>query len=85
MIFCRVLGKPASRPMCTSNAFYELSFSKKRQLMNVSPNSWGGEGGEGKKTLLGQLHVPRMYVCMVTHIERVWINRIRLPILHVVS
>ena len=26
-----------------------------------------------------------MYVCMTTHIARVWINRIRLPILHVVS
>ena len=26
-----------------------------------------------------------MYVCMVTHIARVWINRVRLPILHVVS
>ena len=23
--------------------------------------------------------------CMVTHIARVWINRVRLPILHVVS
>ena len=27
----------------------------------------------------------RMYVCMVTHIARVWINRVRLPILLVVS
>ena len=27
----------------------------------------------------------RMYVCMVTHIARVWINRVRLPMLHVVS
>ena len=26
-----------------------------------------------------------MYVCMVTHIARVWINRERLPILYVVS
>ena len=26
-----------------------------------------------------------MYVCMVTHIARVWINRIRLPVLYVVS
>ena len=26
-----------------------------------------------------------MYVCEVTHIARVWINRVRLPILHVVS
>ena len=26
-----------------------------------------------------------MYVCIVTHIERVWINRVRLPILLVVS
>ena len=26
-----------------------------------------------------------MYVCMVTHIARVWINRVRLPILLVVS
>ena len=25
-----------------------------------------------------------MYVCIVTHIARVWINRVRLPILHVV-
>ena len=25
------------------------------------------------------------HVCMVTHIARVWINRVRLPILHVVS
>ena len=24
-------------------------------------------------------------VCMVTHIARVWINRVRLPVLHVVS
>ena len=24
-------------------------------------------------------------LCMVTHIARVWINRVRLPILHVVS
>ena len=27
----------------------------------------------------------RVYVCMVTHIARVWINRGRLPVLHVVS
>ena len=26
-----------------------------------------------------------MYVCMATHIARVWINRVRLPVLHVVS
>ena len=26
-----------------------------------------------------------MYVCMVTRIARVWINRVRLPVLHVVS
>ena len=26
-----------------------------------------------------------MYVCIVTHIARVWINRVRLPILLVVS
>ena len=26
-----------------------------------------------------------LYVCMVTHIARVWINRVRLPVLHVVS
>ena len=26
-----------------------------------------------------------MYVCMVTHIARVWFNRVRLPILRVVS
>ena len=26
----------------------------------------------------------RMYVCIVTHIARVWINRVRLPIAHVV-
>ena len=26
-----------------------------------------------------------MYVCMVTHTGRVWINRVRLPVLHVVS
>ena len=26
-----------------------------------------------------------MYVCMVTHIARVWINQVRLPVLHVVS
>ena len=26
-----------------------------------------------------------MYVCMVTHIARVWINRVTLPVLHVVS
>ena len=26
-----------------------------------------------------------MFVCMVTQIARVWINRVRLPILHVVS
>ena len=25
------------------------------------------------------------HVCMVTHIARVWTNRIRLPVLHVVS
>ena len=24
-------------------------------------------------------------VCMVTHIARVWVNRVRLPVLHVVS
>ena len=32
--------------------------------------------------------IPNMlyvYVCMVTHIARVWINRIRFPIMHVVS
>ena len=26
-----------------------------------------------------------IYVCMVTHIARVWIDRVRLPVLHVVS
>ena len=26
-----------------------------------------------------------MHICMVTHIARVWSNRVRLPILHVVS
>ena len=26
-----------------------------------------------------------MYVCMVTHIARVWINLVKLPVLHVVS
>ena len=26
-----------------------------------------------------------MYVCMATHIARAWINRVRLPVLHVVS
>ena len=26
-----------------------------------------------------------MYVCMVTHIAKIWINRVGLPILHVVS
>ena len=25
------------------------------------------------------------YVCMVTHTARVWINRVRLPVLHVAS
>ena len=31
--------------------------------------------------------VGRMYLCIVTHIciARVWINRVRLPILHAVS
>ena len=28
---------------------------------------------------------PWVYACMVTHIARVWINRVRLPILLVVS
>ena len=28
---------------------------------------------------------PWHYVCMVTHIARVWINRVRLPVLHVVG
>ena len=31
------------------------------------------------------MYAPGMYVCMVTHIARIWINRVRLPILHVVS
>ena len=26
-----------------------------------------------------------MYICMVEHLARVWTNRVRLPILHVVS
>ena len=35
--------------------------------------------------LLPDIYV-RMYVCIVTHIARViWINRVRLPVLHVVS
>ena len=34
---------------------------------------------------LGSIRTSYMYVCMVTHIARVWINRVRLPILHVVS
>ena len=33
--------------------------------------------------LLLSVHV--MYICMVTHIARLWINLVRLPILHVVS
>ena len=37
-------------------------------------------------TVVGQLRVSvGAHVCMVTHIARVWINRIRLPILLVVS
>ena len=30
-------------------------------------------------------HFHIMHACMVTHIARVWINRVRLPVLHVVS
>ena len=41
----------------------------------------GKEKGESRSTELYSL-----YVCMVTHIAIVvWINRVRLPILHVVS
>ena len=46
---------------------------------------------EYSAVLLSLLHVcsvcelVRMTVCMVTHTARVWINRVKLPILHVVS
>ena len=42
--------------------------------------------GKGRNTcgLSGGMHIC-VYGCMVTHIARVWINRVRLPILHVVG
>ena len=38
-------------------------------------------------TLRNVADLPRLYlyVCMVTHMARVWVNRVRLPVLHVVS
>ena len=45
---------------------------------------FGGRGYESISTVsLGSQHVAG--TCMVTHIARVWINRVRLSILHVVS
>ena len=37
---------------------------------------------EVRELLFGGLYV---YVCMVTHIARIWVNRVRLPVLHEVS
>ena len=51
-----------------------------------------GKTGRATCTLiqyyLFQSHVQQselLLICMVTHIARVWINRVRLPVLHVVS
>ena len=40
----------------------------------------------GLQLLMVLIALKHIYVCMVTHhIARVWINRVRLPVLHVVS
>ena len=39
----------------------------------------------GKSCIGGFMNEHAGPICMVTHIARVWINRVRLPILHVVS
>ena len=53
-----------------------------RKLMSKS--SPGLPSGWGKRTSYSSVN-STMCVCMVTHIARVWINRVRLPILLVVS
>ena len=42
------------------------------------------EEKEPRECIYVCMHVS-MYLCVVTHIARVWINRVRLPVLHVVS
>ena len=50
----------------------------------MSKSSPGLPSGR-KKNCTSYSSVNAMYVCMVTHIARVWINRVRLPILLVVN
>ena len=50
---------------------FELTSQRVRRLREVTNRATGATGF--------------MYVCVVTHISRVWINRVRLPIVLVVS
>ena len=55
------------------------------QHVVVWPNVTGSTKeriAQSKRVRVGSL---AMYICMVIHIARVWINRVRLPILLVVS
>ena len=54
---------------------------RKLRMGNIHVRAVNTPSPEGRENSLGEI----MYVCMVTHIPRVWINRVRLPILHVVS
>ena len=73
-----------------------LNFGVLSPLHAVPAAYWGGGGCAAKLSLFvlfSMLIRPQpianriscMYVCMVTHIARVWIMRVRLPILLVVS
>ena len=61
------------------------------QVVRVTNASYSGRTPRTKKIYASRfpypflVHYVHMYVCMVTHIGRIWINRVRLPILLVFS
>ena len=59
----------------------EEDSDRKLRMENIDVRAVDTPSPRGRSHSLGEV----MFVCMVTHIERVWTNRLRLPILHVVS
>ena len=65
-----------------------FSFSCKKIRKNTDRQEVGLEAAillRQRNTSIGYINIVCMYVCMVITYSRVWINRVRLPILLVVS
>ena len=71
------------RMLMTKSIGYKWGLSTDDEMTQI-----GGDADYQRIVFDGRLnseyHVC-MYVCMVTHIARVWINRVRLRVLHEVS